>query len=778
MNRILTAFLIIIFTIGGVNSAVLPETINRSVELRNYTSAITELRSLRSTNERQFIENDLDYLLARLAESEGQFLTAMTEFRSVAGRRSDLRPFALMHLSQIARSTGNLALERIWLNELTMLEGDSAPARSAGLRLALNYFEGGNYGESISILSNAGTGESSSSDGSREIRGVLGDAYLRSGQAAKAREIFAKLIASMPNRNQPDDVALKAARGLDLIDVGVENYGKKAPVLPEAETLQRAGIYQFNREFAEAKLHFESLIASGPTSINAADAIFQIGRGSAQQGDYTEAIKWFERVLEQFPDSPAAKDSLLQAASAYVRVGRPKEAIKRYQSFIAKYPNDEKLDRAYLNPVDIFRDLGNDSDALKWCSNTEAAFKGKVPEALAVFAEARIHIAKENWAGALSALDRLKGLPDLGGAAAPGGTSPAEASFLRGFALENLKQYPEAIDVYLSIPDGRGEYYRWRATERLKVLANDEAGRGFISQRTGSFAESLKSKDAIIRRSSALGLLRLSDIKELRAKAIAVLKPIFSGLPALGVGGGDVSLAKSDPASKRLTDLGLYDEAIFANGNEQTGPAANLPAAKMFLRGGRADRAIAYIEPFWKKMPADIPLELIPREQLEMLYPAPFAGEMLRSTVGRNVDPRLLLAIMRQESRFQPDVRSNAAARGLMQFISSTAEKVAGELDIKSFSQDDLYHPNTAILFGSQYVAGLFNIFPGQSEAVVASYNGGDDNMKRWLSRSRSGSPDRYVPEIIFSQTKDYVYRVMANYRVYRFLYDERLQPR
>jgi soluble lytic murein transglycosylase len=59
---------------------------------------------------------------------------------------------------------------------------------------------------------------------------------------------------------------------------------------------------------------------------------------------------------------------------------------------------------------------------------------------------------------------------------------------------------------------------------------------------------------------------------------------------------------------------------------------------------------------------------------------------------------------------------------------------------------------------------------------VAASYNGGEDNMKRWLARSRSREPERYVPEIAFSQSKDYVYRVMANYRMYRHLYTEDLQ--
>jgi soluble lytic murein transglycosylase len=113
-----------------------------------------------------------------------------------------------------------------------------------------------------------------------------------------------------------------------------------------------------------------------------------------------------------------------------------------------------------------------------------------------------------------------------------------------------------------------------------------------------------------------------------------------------------------------------------------------------------------------------------------------------------------------------------------MQFISSTSDRIATELGRKNFVQDDLYDPATAILFGSQYLGNLFKMFPQQPEAVAASYNGGEDNMKRWMSRSRSDQPDRYVPEIVFAQSKDYVYRVMANYRVYQYLYDSNLKAR
>jgi soluble lytic murein transglycosylase len=113
-----------------------------------------------------------------------------------------------------------------------------------------------------------------------------------------------------------------------------------------------------------------------------------------------------------------------------------------------------------------------------------------------------------------------------------------------------------------------------------------------------------------------------------------------------------------------------------------------------------------------------------------------------------------------------------------MQFISSTAEKIAAELGRKNFRNDELFYPPTAVLFGSQYLADLFKQFPGQAQAVAASYNAGEDNMQRWLTRSGSNQPDNFVPEVVFSQSKDYVYKVMTAYRMYQFLYDENLKTR
>ena len=802
MYRVFLTILFILcsgFNIFSQDLNEIHKKIRQAVDERQYSAAISELRSLQSSDPKAFSINNYDYLLARMAEAADDPATAMVNYQAVTARDSILKAYALFHIARLVREGGNLTLERIYLQQLLLMSPNSLIASAARERLAKSSFESSNYVETIRILTSTnGKPAQTKTDAARFIRedtALLGEAFLRSGNQEKAREIFTRLINEMPNPAQPDDVALTAAEALDLIEVGAENAGKKAPDLAELEHLRRANIYQFNRDFTDAKLHFEAIIGKSGGGGVAPDAVFQIGRGYAQQTDHAEALKWYERVQEQYPNSLSAKDALLQAAGAYARVGKRKEAIKRYQKFIEQFPADEKLDRAYLNIVDILRDQGDDIDALKWAEKIKEIFKGKVAAAVAMFAEVRIYINRKEYPNALETLEKLALLPDLGGLSVPGGTTAGELKFLKAFVLEQSKRYGEAIETYLSIPDGRSEYYGWRATERLKNLAGDEEARSFIGQKLGFYSNGLKAKDADERRRNAQAVLRLTASPDIQKNAIEILKAAVKTLPQYQ----GISVYKMSETGRRqildensanlprtgadeLLFLGLYDEAapqLESASNISTGSDdAAYTLANIYKRGDRADRTVAFVEPLWKKVPADYPIEVTARDQLEMLYPAPYTDALLKYASPRNVDPRLLLAIMRQESRFQPDAKSYAAARGLMQFISTTATKVAGELGRDSFRQEELYYPPTAILFGSQYLADLFKQFPDQSDAVVASYNGGDDNMKRWLARSESNLPDVYVPEIAYSQSKDYVYKVMANYRMYQFIYDENLRPR
>ncbi len=162
-------------------------------------------------------------------------------------------------------------------------------------------------------------------------------------------------------------------------------------------------------------------------------------------------------------------------------------------------------------------------------------------------------------------------------------------------------------------------------------------------------------------------------------------------------------------------------------------------------------------------------------QNLAREYPVQYRAELLRHSKSRGIDPRFVLAIMKQESGFRANAKSPAAARGLLQLVFDTALKYNKQAGFTKFNAEDLYQPNVNIAIGSVYIAELKTQFGGLYEAIAASYNGGEDNAARWLARSKPKEAAIFASEVGFAETKNYVFKVMNNYRVYRQLYTEDL---
>ncbi len=159
-------------------------------------------------------------------------------------------------------------------------------------------------------------------------------------------------------------------------------------------------------------------------------------------------------------------------------------------------------------------------------------------------------------------------------------------------------------------------------------------------------------------------------------------------------------------------------------------------------------------------------------------FPVLYRTELLRYAKAKGIDPRFVLAIMKQESSFRANAKSPSAARGLLQLVYDTALKYNQKAGFTNFNADDLYAPDVNIAIGSVYIADLKNQFGGLYEAIAASYNGGEDNAARWLNRSKPKDAAIFAAEVGFAETKNYVFKVMNNYRVYRELYTEDLVKR
>jgi soluble lytic murein transglycosylase len=148
-------------------------------------------------------------------------------------------------------------------------------------------------------------------------------------------------------------------------------------------------------------------------------------------------------------------------------------------------------------------------------------------------------------------------------------------------------------------------------------------------------------------------------------------------------------------------------------------------------------------------------------------YPAPFYDYPSAP------EKALILAISRQESNFDPTARSHAGARGLMQLMPATARNVSRAARVR-YTRDRLTSdPAYNLKIGSRYLASLVRSFDGSYVLAAAAYNAGPNRARRWIRRyGDPRQPDTdaidWIENIPFSETRNYVQRVMENLIVYR----------
>ncbi|HON43088.1 MAG TPA: lytic transglycosylase domain-containing protein [Bacillota bacterium] len=157
-----------------------------------------------------------------------------------------------------------------------------------------------------------------------------------------------------------------------------------------------------------------------------------------------------------------------------------------------------------------------------------------------------------------------------------------------------------------------------------------------------------------------------------------------------------------------------------------------------------------------------------------MLNPIQYQDLITVYSRRHDLDPFLVAAIMRVESRYQPDAVSSKGARGLMQLMPDTGRWAAGCLGIEGYSDDFLFEPEVNIRIGAWYLRQLLNQFEGNLTVALAAYNGGPSNVEKWLSGGRwSGSIDD-LEQIPFGETARYVDRVSRAHRLYLRAYRSR----
>jgi soluble lytic murein transglycosylase len=269
---------------------------------------------------------------------------------------------------------------------------------------------------------------------------------------------------------------------------------------------------------------------------------------------------------------------------------------------------------------------------------------------------------------------------------------------------------------------------------------------------------------------------RVED-EEARAKGEALLHGFGLNWLALRAAEGEFSLDTAPPLGTAGDDILDKVRALESIGREDLAHMELVLAAR-FRRKPEVDLAMAEAlasrgHVVDAQAIAEAHIEEQPRAPLalwQLSYPRPYSATVELAAAEFDTDPLLIWAVMREESRYDPEALSYVGARGLMQVMPSSQAWIAEQLG-EDISPGDAFTPKAIIRMGAWFLHFLVDYFEGDLELAIAAYNGGAGSVDIWQADPRVSDRDDLLRWIGYGETREYLGRVSLSYRVYQALY-------
>jgi len=342
-----------------------------------------------------------------------------------------------------------------------------------------------------------------------------------------------------------------------------------------------------------------------------------------------------------------------------------------------------------------------------------------------------------------------------------------EKAWAKGFALYKKKKYEQAISVFSQV-------------ETLYPVR--DTGPKCLFWQAKSAEKLGRSKDApdLYRKTSQrypytyYGYRALAKLREKPASFEHRSQTGAQSLP------DNVHMKKF----RELFDAGFYkeaaEEAAAAERMEDDlakKRAAGVCVAKAAAAGRDWKRAIRAVERQVLDGIYSGSLEEVEEESWLLSFPRGYESEVFTFSEKYRVDPYLMFALIREESRFNSKGLSRAFGRGLTQIIPKTGKLIAKALNIDPYHTLRLFEPELNVEMGAYYLSQMLKLYSGNEYLALAAYNGGSGSVRKWLKRTGAADIDEFVENIGFSETRAYVKKVMRSYWEYKRLYRDVHRP-
>jgi soluble lytic murein transglycosylase-like protein/outer membrane protein assembly factor BamD (BamD/ComL family) len=479
-------------------------------------------------------------------------------------------------------------------------------------------------------------------------------------------------------------------------------------IADEADRLAR------EREHGEAEKLYKKLLDGTPEPefrLHTLTKLAHLYLGVRKRND---AIPVLEQIIHDYPESPEAPRALYQIGQILWNRHENAQALNFFRQIIERYPTSPYVERSRYAAGDIYESFGRTQEAIALYSSIVTNFPTSPVRNDASWRLAWLYYRTGELEQAHATFK------DLASQAMDGAFRMA-GLYWQGRSAEKLGDTEGAGKVYRQIIDGNEESYY----QALAVSALARAG-------------------IVVEEPKASSLPAITDTNP-------PMDPGFS-----------LHLARA----RELSLISLYPLAV-AELDELERLSQKLPRLRpLLMREYFKNQAYGRSLSIANQLPSST------GERDRYRFPLAYWEMIQQKALERELDPYLIVALIRQESLFNPRARSPAAALGLMQLLPSTATRVAKQIGIPFSSTEQLFQPEISLTLGTQYLKDLLQRYSNNWYKAIAAYNAGEAAVDRWEKEILTNDAEEFVERIPYLETRSYVKLVMRNHRIYKRLYD------
>jgi soluble lytic murein transglycosylase len=547
-----------------------------------------------------------------------------------------------------------------------------------------------------------------------QARYLLGVNLEEEGKFEDAARAYQNLDLLHPD----DDFAEKSLDRLDSLAKKSPLAGYEAP----AATIYNLGIKYFKTSnYVKSKGYFTRLSQYYKKSTFYDEAVMMLGRIFLRKGRLRLAERYFKKTINLGKDSKP--EAMFYLALTYGYLGRPNATVYDLQKLVSMYPNSHVADDALYYIGRYYKQQGSPVQALQAYEKLVSSYPDSDMFGYALWLIGNMYYKAGDYNAAYKNFKRVYKLPQ--------NQASDRLYFWAGKCAEKMGNTPEAIAAYkTTISRHDHSYYGYRAREELK------------------------NYDIQVEANS------VPDISEIIGR----------------IDGDSVETAGHEQKYLELMALGLGDEAA----EEASFLAEKVPLSKKdkaliakfhaYVKKGRYSSPMHFAEKKIDEAALAGSLSEIDPHFWRFSYPRGYNSYVEKYAKMYGLDPYLVYAVIREESRFKERALSRSWAHGLMQIIPSTGRKLSNLLGIR-YSRWKLYEPRVNIQMGTYYLANLIKRFDGNVALALAGYNGGPVRVRRWLKQYKEFDIDEFIEDIPLRETRYYVKKVMKSYYGYKRTY-------